>query len=358
VFFRVNEGNVINVIKSIAENWGSIFEIDFAKTISSKADPSRSATVFFLGENIFVNKENNLLGESIFYSNCNAIQTKNLVMEHMKFDISSAFTQLLNEEEKQLVELKAAKADYQNAITILTDKKSMLENSPAEISQHPEVVSLIEAIEEEINFLKEEYSKLATTEFKSTQISEGLGFKPGDEAELSKKKVKIIAVDETGKTITVVDETGATHKVQAIELKSVSKISSPKKGNPLEITTQGDGSSVGIKEAAEEGYVKAKISVPIQTYPKDTVVQVKALDYTSKADGDQIDILLPNNKLVSIKKNDVKLFEAGVYNSETDIKNNPKTKENKPDESTGKMDFVLSGIENQIVELCELKKND
>jgi len=186
--FRVNEGNVINVIKSIAENWGSIFEIDFAKTISSKADPSRSATVFFLGENIFVNKENNLLGESIFYSNCNAIQTKNLVMEHMKFDISSAFTQLLNEEEKQLVELKAAKADYQNAITILTDKKSMLENSPAEISQHPEVVSLIEAIEEEINFLKEEYSKLATTEFKSTQISEGLGFKPGDEAELSKKK--------------------------------------------------------------------------------------------------------------------------------------------------------------------------
>jgi len=154
----------------------------------------------------------------------------------------------------------------------------------------------------------------------------------------------------------VVDETGATHKVQAIELKSVSKISSPKKGNPLEITTQGDGSSVGIKEAAEEGYVKAKISVPIQTYPKDTVVQVKALDYTSKADGDQIDILLPNNKLVSIKKNDVKLFEAGVYNSETDIKNNPKTKENKPDESTGKMDFVLSGIENQIVELSELKK--
>jgi len=186
--FRVNEGNVINTIKAIAENWGSIFEIDFAKTITSKADPSRLATVFFVGESIYVNKENRLLGESVFYSDCNAIQTKNLVMEHMKFDISSAFTQLLNEEEKQLAELKAVKADYQNAIATLAEKKAVLENASEEISQHPEVVSLIEAIEEEINFLKEEYSKLSTAEFKATQISEGLGFKPGDEAELSKKK--------------------------------------------------------------------------------------------------------------------------------------------------------------------------
>lgn len=156
--------------------------------------------------------------------------------------------------------------------------------------------------------------------------------------------------------ITVVDETGATHKVEATELELKHKISAPKKGNPVEITTQGDGATVGIKEAAEEGYVKAKISVPVQSYPKDTVVQVKALDYTSKADGEQIDILLPNDKLASIKKDDVKLFEAGVYNSETDIKNNPKTKENKPDETTGRMEAVLSGIENQIAELTDLKQ--
>jgi hypothetical protein len=92
----------------------------------------------------------------------------------------------------------------------------------------------------------------------------------------------------------------------------------------------------------------------VQSYPKGTSVQVKALDYTSKADGEQIDILLPNNKLVSVKKDDVKLFEAGVYNSETDIKNNPKTKENKPDELTGNMENVISGLENQIAELTDL----
>jgi hypothetical protein len=186
--FRMNEGNVINTIQTIVENWGSIFEIDFGKTITSKANTHSTATVFFIGESIFVNKENRILGESIFYSNCNAIQTKNLVMEHMKFDISSSFTQLLNEEEKQLKELNALKEEYRNAMTLLGERKTTLENSPAEISQNPEVLAIIEAIEDEINLLKEEYSKLSTAEIKATQVSEGLGFNVGDEAELSKKK--------------------------------------------------------------------------------------------------------------------------------------------------------------------------
>jgi hypothetical protein len=79
------------------------------------------------------------------------------------------------------------------------------------------------------------------------------------------------------------------------------------------------------------------------------------LDYTSKADDSLVDVLLPNKKLASVKKADVKLFEAGVYNSETDINNNPKTKENKPDDITGKMDAIVDGLENQIAELSDLK---
>lgn len=186
--FRMSEGTVISDIQAIVENWNSIFEIDFAKTITSKSDATRSAAVFFLGKEIYVNRENKLLGESIFYSECNATQTKNLIMEHMRFDIAPSFTQLLNEEEKNIKALQEAKADYQNAITLLTDKKDLLEYSAAGVRQHPEVLLLIEAIAEEINFLKEEYSKLSTTVLNTTHVSEGLGFKPGDEAEFSKKK--------------------------------------------------------------------------------------------------------------------------------------------------------------------------
>ena len=68
-----------------------------------------------------------------------------------------------------------------------------------------------------------------------------------------------------------------------------------------------------------------------------------------------VDVVLPNGKISQVKKADVKLFESGVYNSETDIKNNPKTEENKPDEITGKLDTLLDGVENALVELSGLK---
>lgn len=116
-----------------------------------------------------------------------------------------------------------------------------------------------------------------------------------------------------------------------------------------------DGGSVGIKEAAaEEGYVKAKLAKAVNTYPEGTPVQIKALDYTSKADGDLIDIVLPNKQIASAKKEDVKLFEAGVYNSEMDIKNNPKTGENKPDKQTELMDSIIAEIDTQLNGLSDL----
>jgi hypothetical protein len=161
----------------------------------------------------------------------------------------------------------------------------------------------------------------------------------------------------TSKILTVVDGEGRTYKVGPAELKAIDKKHRAKEGNPLEIVTQGDGATVGLKESnAQPGYVKARLSVAVEGVPAGTEVQVKALDYTSKADNEMVDVLLPNKKLASIKKVDVKLFEAGVYNSELDFKNNPKTKENKPDETTGKIDLVMTGIENSLIELQDLAK--
>ena len=186
--FRMNENVVIGAINVLAENWNTIFEMDFAKSITSKADTSKKMTVFFIGENIFINKVNTILKEDVFYTNCNATQTKNLVMEYMKFDISSSFNALLNEEEKQLSEAKALKNEYLQAISMLTDRKSRLESVPTDIRETAEVKELILALDEEISHLKEEYSKVTTAELSVTKVDEGMGFNVGDEAELGKKK--------------------------------------------------------------------------------------------------------------------------------------------------------------------------
>ena len=50
------------------------------------------------------------------------------------------------------------------------------------------------------------------------------------------------------------------------------------------------------------------------------------------------------------------LKEYGVYNSETDLSANPKTKENKPDELTGFISKLTDSVKAIIGEIIELKK--
>jgi hypothetical protein len=186
--FRMTESKNINAIFAISENWNSIFEIDFAKTITSKNEIGKSMTLFFLGENIYINKLNKMMNESVFFKDCNATQTKNLVMEFMKTDISSTFAELLNEEEVELKKLSALKEEFIQSIAHLTEHRSKLENLPDGMSEEAEVKNLIFAIDEEINFIKSEYAKLTTAEVTATTVTEGLGFNVGDTAMLGKKK--------------------------------------------------------------------------------------------------------------------------------------------------------------------------
>jgi len=52
---------------------------------------------------------------------------------------------------------------------------------------------------------------------------------------------------------------------------------------------------------------------------------------------------------------DVKLNETGVYNSETDKENNPKTGENKPDELTGMVSKLMDSVAGVIGSLEDIK---
>jgi hypothetical protein len=186
--FKMSERENINHIYTIKENWSTLCEMDFAKVISSKAEPHKTVTVFFMGENIFVNKKNSLMKEDVFYADCNATQTKNLVMEYMKFDLTSSFTSLLNEESKAVKESLALKEELVTAIAHLNEQKAKLENLSHGLSEKTEVKEIITAIDEEIVFLKSEYSKVDSAERSTTKVDEGMGFNVGDEAELGKKK--------------------------------------------------------------------------------------------------------------------------------------------------------------------------
>ncbi|MFM2010949.1 MAG: hypothetical protein RLZZ479_1340 [Bacteroidota bacterium] len=158
--------------------------------------------------------------------------------------------------------------------------------------------------------------------------------------------------------MTVEDESGRTYDVKPADLKNHKPASQSQPGNDLEITTQVDGASVGIREA--DDYVRAKILIP--GYGEE--VKMKALDFTSRGDNDDVEIVYGAGKKKLIKKSFLQpinilekknLYETGVYNSETDVKSNPKTSENKPDKSGALLAAVGDKAGEVLFSLEELK---
>jgi hypothetical protein len=84
---------------------------------------------------------------------------------------------------------------------------------------------------------------------------------------------------------------------------------------------------------------------------------IKALDFTSKGDDEEVEVMHGDTRL-KIKKSLIEpteLFETGVYNSETDVNSNPKTGENTPDKVGAVIDRLTERIKEIVSSLEELQ---
>ena len=187
--FRFEEKDVISAVGKIVENWDTIFELDFAKSITPKGIPSRRADVFKLAENTFIYTVDGIMNETKFYPNCNATQSRNLIMEFATFDLALTYSDYLVNEEAQINKLEESKKEYIAAINHLEDRKKLLEGfSDIEVRESAEVKELIVAIDEEIGNLKSEYFEIQNSISALKNVNEGLGAAVGDEVEYLKKK--------------------------------------------------------------------------------------------------------------------------------------------------------------------------
>ena len=188
--FSKSEITEMAEIAKVLENWDTIMNLDFAKTISSKLVPNQRVDVFMIGESISINKVNPIMNENTFHSGITATAGRNLVLEFMNYDLGNTFTSVLPAEEAKIKTLIEKKGEYLFAIKGLEDKKNLLENhtNPA-IRKSLEVRELVDAISEEISNLKAEYFEVQNAINAITKIEEGIGFSAGDTAELAKKKL-------------------------------------------------------------------------------------------------------------------------------------------------------------------------
>ena len=105
-----------SLIEFLKSNINEIAEVDFVKRVYLKEDENRSADVFKLRDNVFITTHNPEMGKSTFYRNVNPIQARNIMMEHLRYDISSLVEGLLPNEEKINAQIKDTKDSYNSYI--------------------------------------------------------------------------------------------------------------------------------------------------------------------------------------------------------------------------------------------------
>ena len=148
------KGRFLSLVETFRKNFHEIAEVDFAKRVFLKENTEYAADIFKLRGNISIATYNPEMGKGTFYRNINPIQAKNLMMEHLRFDVSKAFSDLLPNEEKINEEIIETRKEYTDYIIELQNKIQEFRSNPFAKEVNEEVIA---ALQEELDDIKNEY---------------------------------------------------------------------------------------------------------------------------------------------------------------------------------------------------------
>lgn len=187
--------DIINISQVVCENFNEIAELDFVKRVTSRCDEGYYADIFKLRDNVYITTADKANGKKTFYRGVNPIQARNIMMEHMRHDVSSVFENILPQHNKIVKDINNTKTEYVNYIELLEGNISKFSNIDSDVAKEV-CANLIN----ELNQVKEEY--------KDYLIEAEAYLRPAD------KMVEYANGVCEGFTITVRDDkTGATQTV-------------------------------------------------------------------------------------------------------------------------------------------------
>ena len=192
----IGNGDFFDLVGSLAEHYNDIAEVDFVKRVFLKENEHHSADVFKLRDNVFITVHNPELGKSTFYRNVNPMQAKNLMMEHLRYDVSKTFKDVLPQEEKIMSDIKETKQSYVNYINQINENISKFENEvPSETTS-----KVLEALKEELAEMKNEFKDYLNR-------VENYLRTPGEEVDVTNEEVSVeINVDGKKYTVPIPDQ--------------------------------------------------------------------------------------------------------------------------------------------------------
>jgi hypothetical protein len=184
---NVNLYQFVNVLR---DNYDEIAELDFVKRVYLKENENYAADIFKLRDNIFITTFDPINNKTTFYRNVNPIQAEKIMMEHMRFDVSRTFEDILPNKEKVLAEIGETKKEYSTYIASIEERIAQFLNESGTTAQ-----AVVEALREELAEVKNDYKNYLNEVQRFTEVSENLNITVQD--------------DSSGKSYTVVVPTGA-----------------------------------------------------------------------------------------------------------------------------------------------------
>lgn len=149
----------IDRISAIRENMNTVAEIDFVKSVQLY-ESEKKVDIFKVGKTLhmaLINEDNS----SEFYKNVNPIKCKNLMNEHMNFNVDMLFEDVMPNQKRLEEEVNDTKSAFENYIETLKSKKEALKTIKEEDSEvnEEDIDKAMKLIDDEIDTATKDYKK-------------------------------------------------------------------------------------------------------------------------------------------------------------------------------------------------------
>lgn len=223
--FRIDEAQMAYDVQKISESFKNIYDLDFAKLIESKVYQGSYVILMKTGDNISLTKVNESSKLNEFFTNLNATQARNIVLEFLGYDIKESMAEYIEQDEKKLNSLRESKAKIVENIAIVESQINKLELASKDpvLNDSLEVKELRELLDKEMGKLKSQYTSISNQikNFESA-VSEA-GYDVGDEVKIieSGECATVTAINSSRNTISVITAAGKTLEVDTKKVTSV-----------------------------------------------------------------------------------------------------------------------------------------
>jgi hypothetical protein len=224
--FRIEESRIAYDVQTLAESFESIFDVDFGKIIESNVYGGSYVILMKEGENIYLNKVNESQKTNEFFSDLNATQARNQILEFIGFDIKESMSEYLEKDEVELNTLRESQIEIVKSISIveanLEKINTALQNEL--MASTPELTELKSTLENEVASLKATHRNIAEKikAFENKTTSD-VGFEIGEEVKLVETgdAATVSAIDSNTDSLVVITSNGRTVKVPVSKVSSV-----------------------------------------------------------------------------------------------------------------------------------------